>query len=131
MKDEANNFPYYADFLLRVINWIFPPLTKKGVEFYKWYFATYEPHVALYASSDLREMADSLDALRKDNNIDQLAEWLQHRTISNAAGVMDAIQRRVEQAEQKPHQLPGHPDGCVEAARFALLELASRIEKQS
>jgi len=126
----TNDFPYYANFLMRVFNWIFPPLTKKGVEFYKWYFATYEPRVVLYASSDLREMADSLDVLRKDNNIDQLAEWLQHRTISNAAGVMDAIRRRVAGAEQKPHQLPGHPDGCVEAVRFALLELANNIDER-
>lgn len=126
-----NDFPYYADFLVRIFNWIFPPLTKEGVEFYKWYFATYEPHVVLYASSDLREMADSLEALRKDNHIDKLAEWLQHRTISNVAGVMDAIQRRVEQAEQQPLLLPGHPDGCVEAVRFALLELANYIDEQN
>jgi len=69
-----------------------------------------------------------LGPLRKDNHIEQLAEWLQHQPISNAVGVMDAIEMRIERAEQKPHQLPGHPDGCVEAVRFALLELARHID---
>ncbi len=75
-------------------------------------------------------MADSLEALRKDNNIDKLAEWLQHQPICSAAGVMDAIGRRIEQAEQEPRKMPGHPDGCVEAVRFALLELANCIDEQ-
>ena len=128
MANEFDNFPYYANFLLQVFNWMFPLLTKKGVEFYKWYYATYEPDVELYSSSDLREMADSLGPLRKDNDIEKLAEWLQRQPIADAVGIMDAIRMRIEAAEQKPRQLPGHPDGCVEAVRFALLELANQID---
>jgi len=131
MINNSGNFPYYAVFLVRIFNWIFPPLTKAGVEFYKWHYTTYEPCVKLYSSSDLREMANLLEPLRKDNNIERLAEWLQHQPISDAAGVMDAIRMRIEQAEQEPHQLPGHPDGCVEAVRFALLEFASRIDERN
>jgi len=130
MANESNNFPYYADFLIQVFDWILPPLTKKGVKFYKWFYTTYEPHVELYSSSHLKGMADSLEALRKDNDIDKLAEWLQHQPISDAVGVMDAIQVRIEEASQKPHQLPEHPDGCVEVVRAALLELAKRIDEQ-
>jgi|GEM_PF-6474009 len=130
MVNEFDNFPYYADFLVRVFNWLFSPLLKKSLEFYKWYFTTHERDVQLYSSSDLKEMAYSLESLRKENNIDHLAEWLMHQSISDAVGVMDAIQRRIEEAQQKPHKLPGHPDGCVEALRFALLELAGHIDEQ-
>ena len=131
MTNETDNFPHYADFLVRIFNRIFPPLTKKGVEFYKWYFANHKPSVQIYSSSDLEETADILSHLREGNNIEELAEWLQRQPIADAAGVMDAIQVRIEEAQLKPRMLPGHPDGCVEAVRFALLELARKIDEQS
>jgi len=130
MSNEYDNFPWFAYFLLRVLNYIFPPLLKKSLEFYKWYFATCEPTERLYGSRDLRDLARSLGPLRKDNDSVQLAEWLQHQPIADAVAVMDAIRMRIEQAQQQPNKLPGHPDGCVEAVRYALLELARRLDEQ-
>lgn len=126
MTDDP--YPYYAHFLLQIFNWIFPPLLKKGVEFYRWYYSTHEPHVRLYSASDLRDMADSLP-LPQGSPVDQLAEWIQHQSIADAVGVMDAIERRIELAQQEPRRMPGHPDGALESVKSALVRLADQIEQ--
>jgi hypothetical protein len=131
MTFEPDNFPYYAHFLLRTYNWMFSPLLQKCLEFYSWYFSTHKPDARLYSSSDLRAMAESLEKFRRDNKIEDLVEWIGHQPIPDAVGVRDAIQRRIGQAQQEPHMLPGHPDGAVEAVRFCLLELANEIDGQT
>lgn len=128
MTDDP--YPYYAEFLLQVFNWMFPPLLKKTVEFYRWYFSTHKPDEQLYSASDLREMADSLP-LAEDSQVDQLVEWIQHQPIADAVGVMDAIERRIEAAQQEPRRLLGHPDGAIDAVKAALLDLADALDQRT
>lgn len=132
MVKNSDNFPYYADFLVRILNWMFPPLLKKSLEFYRWFYTVHEkPPVQLYTSGDLTEMAGTLeDPTGKDSHIDYLVEWLQHQPIADACGVRDAIERQIERAQQQPHKAPAAPYSAVDAVRDCLAELAREMKKK-
>jgi hypothetical protein len=126
---NMDNFPYYADFLLRLKNHLFPPLTYKGVDFYRWYWDTRKQR--RYEPSDCVDLANELASLPPASSpLDALAEWLQHLPISDASAVLDAIERRTLQAQQRPLSFPdGLTAGAIEAVRQSLSALADEMQK--
>ena len=131
MKNAVDDFPHYAHFLLTIFNSMFPPLLRKSVEFYRWFWTEHQkPAERLYSSGDLAAMVDSLKAPQTGSQIDYLVEWLEHQPIADACGVMDAIQRRIEQAQQEPHKLRELPGKPVAAVRMCLSELASHCDEK-
>lgn len=122
-------FPYYADFLIRIKNHLFPVLTYQGVDFYRFYFSRQTPPVQTYTKTDLERLASELEALLPaSNQLDRLVEWIQRQHISDANAVLDAIETGIVSAEQKPLWFPaGLSAEAAAAVRECVLKLAARL----
>jgi len=126
---KMDPFPYYADFMIRIKNHLFPVLTYQGVDFYRLYFSRQTPPVPTYTRTDLERLADELEALLPaSNQLDRLVEWIQRQHISDANAVLDAIETGIAQAAQRPLSFPaGLSAAAVEAVRECVLQLAARL----
>jgi hypothetical protein len=117
-------------FLSRLLSEMLPPLTQKGVHFYRWFYREHQtPPAPLYTAEDLEELARSLDDLNRDNQTAALAEWMQRQPIADACGVEDAIQTRIEQVRTSWPAKPEFPSEAIDSVRNALLAYARHMRR--
>ena len=131
MEMEFDHLRDYATFLKVIIDCICPFLVKDLLEFYRRVRARQNDESTVYHASTLRELAQDLDHLQKDNDIEQARRWFLHLTISDADAVLYAIEIRIREAKAKKRLLPGHPSTAVGTIRFCILHLSAKIEKAS